>query len=64
MFHAGEYTLERNITIFRVVPIARTNMVCSGNEDTLSECRYSGVDGNPSCDHYSDIFIRCIGKTY
>ena len=50
--------------ILRVVPIARTNMVCSGNENTLSECRYSGVDGNPSCEHDFDILVDCIGKNY
>jgi hypothetical protein len=46
-------------TILRVVPIARTNMVCSGNENALSECRYSRVDGNPSCKHNYDILIGC-----
>ena len=49
--------------IFSVVPIARTNMMCTGNEDTLSECRYSGVDGNRNCDHSYDIIVSCIGKS-
>ena len=39
-------------------------MVCNGNENTLSECRYSGVDGNPDCDHSYDIIVGCIGKSY
>ena len=63
---AGRLYVESNYTnkLFSVVPIARTNMMCNGNEDTLSECRYNGVDGNPDCDHKFDIFIRCTGKSY
>ena len=62
---AGRLYVESNFTnILRVVPIARTNMVCNGNENTLSECRYNGVDGNPDCDHFYDILISCDGKRY
>ena len=62
---AGVIYLQSNLTvIYRVVPIARTNIVCNGNEDTLSECRYSGGDGNPACDHSYDIIVRCVGKIY
>ena len=49
--------------ILRVVPIARTNMVCTGDEDTISQCEYSGIDGNPDCDHSYDIIVDCIGKS-
>ena len=62
---AGTVYVQRNFTIIhRVVPIAWTNMVCTGNEDTISECRYSGVDGNLNCDHSYDIALRCNGKIY
>ena len=61
---AGRLYVESYFTnnILRVVPIARTNIVCSGNENTLSECRYNGVDGNSACEHNFDILIRCDGK--
>ena len=63
---AGTVFVERNFTgiILHIVPIARTNMVCTGNENTLSQCGYSGVDGNPDCDHSYDIIVDCIGKSY
>ena len=56
--------VERDLDyLLSLVPIAQTNMMCTGNEDTLSECRYSGADGNPACDHTYDILVDCIGKS-
>ena len=65
-FCAGIVYVERNFTnnILRVVPIARTNMVCIGNEDTISQCDFNGATGNPNCDHSYDIIVDCIGKSY
>ena len=57
--------MQDNFTIIlRVIPIAWTNIMCTGNEDTLSECRYSGVAGNPACNHSYDIVVSCLGEYY
>lgn len=45
-----------------LVPITRTNMVCSGFENALSECSFNGADGNSLCDHSDDIILICIRK--
>ena len=58
--------LESNIidVIFSVVPITRTNIFCSGFENTISECSYEGVNGDTSCRHKDDIFIVCNRKLF
>ena len=45
-----------------LIPITRTNMVCTGFETAISECLFDGVTGNPDCDHPDDIFILCHCK--
>ena len=42
-----------------LVPIRRTNVVCAGNEDSLSECSFNGADGDPTCTHRDDVIIMC-----
>ena len=45
-----------------LIPITRTNMVCTGTEDAISECDFDGGTGNPDCDHLDDIIVVCSGK--
>ena len=42
-----------------LIPITRTNMMCSGLENALSECSFNGTNGNPDCDHSDDIITFC-----
>ena len=42
------------------VPITLTQMVCNGNELTISECQSQGVDGESDCTHEDDLIISCI----
>ena len=44
-----------------VVPIGITDLVCTGNETTLSECSFNIYDGN-ECDHIHDIIVNCNRK--
>ena len=48
--------------ILHPVPITRTNMMCTGLENAISECIFDGVDGNLDCDHSDDIIILCTCK--
>ena len=61
---AGTGHVEKDISdyIFHPVPITQTNMVCTGLENAISECKSDGNTGNPDCDHYDDIFIYCSRK--
>ena len=45
-----------------VVPIALTDMTCSGDETAISECSYKVVSGNNACNHMDDIMVHCFGK--
>ena len=47
--------------ILRVVPIALTNVMCTGNETTISECSFDIYDDN-ECDHFDDVIVNCIRK--
>ena len=47
-----------------VVPIAWTNMMCTGAEDSLSQCSFDGVDGDPTCTHADDIILVCTCKQF
>ena len=49
-------------TFISIVPITRTNMVCTGTEVTISECSFDGVDGDPFCDHGDDLIVVCSCK--
>ena len=45
-----------------LVPIRLTNVVCAGNETSLSDCSFDGVNGDPTCTHADDVIIRCFCK--
>ena len=45
-----------------VVPIALTNMTCTGDVNTISECSYDEVDADYGCTHREDIIVGCYGK--
>ena len=47
-----------------VVPITQTNMICTGAEDSLSQCSFDGVDGDPTCTHEDDIILVCTRKQF
>lgn len=47
--------------ILPVVPIALTDVVCTGNETALSECSFNIYDGN-ECDHNKDVIVNCNSK--
>lgn len=44
-----------------LVPIRKTNVMCVGNENSLSECSFDGSDGDPTCTHRDDVIITCAG---
>ena len=44
-----------------VVPIGITDLVCTGNETTLSECSFNIYDDN-ECDHIHDVIVNCNRK--
>ena len=44
------------------MPIRLTNVVCVGNETSLSECSFDGVNGDPTCTHGDDVIISCVCK--
>ena len=44
-----------------LVPIQQTNMMCNGNESSLSECTFDGLDGDHTCTHEDDAIVFCIG---
>ena len=60
--------MEKNFTNYtgrlRIVPTAWTNVVCDGDESTLSDCYHihDGDVGYQACDHGYDIYISCICK--
>ena len=60
----GVLYTERDFTFVLdgLVPVRRTNMVCAGNETSLSECTFDGADGDMTCTHQNDIIIVCAGK--
>ena len=51
--------------LFRhLVPIKRTNVVCGGDESSLSECVFDGPEGDETCEHEDDIIIICKGEGF
>ena len=53
----------RFTTRIPIVPTVWTELICTGSEDTLSECDSTPVaEGYPVCDHDQDIFIGCTGE--
>ena len=58
---AGTVHPESFYSILPVVPIALTNVMCTGNETTISECSFDIYDDN-ECDHSSDVIVNCIRK--
>ena len=55
--------MEKDIDgVFYPVPIARTNVMCTGLENAVSKCGFDGCTGNPDCDHFDDIFIYSSRK--
>ena len=58
--------MEKNFTnhtgLLPIVPTAWTNIVCDGDENTLSDCYHihDGDVGYQACDHGYDIYISCI----
>ena len=36
------------------------NLMCTGSESRLVDCRHSGL-GNHNCDHSDDAGVRCPG---
>ena len=57
----GAMYIERNLrgTLGDLVPIRRTNMMCVGNELSISECSFDGGDGDDTCTHADDVIIIC-----
>ena len=49
---------------FLLIPITRTNMECSGFENTISECYFEGFDGDLTCAHGDDVFVICDRKLF
>ena len=62
--HTGSVFVESDTggILQTIVPITRTNMMCTGFEDAISQCSFDGVDGDPTCDHTDDIVLVCSGK--
>ena len=50
------------IVLEDLVPIRLTNVVCAGNETSLSECSFDGVNGDPTCTHADDVIVGCLCK--
>jgi deleted-in-malignant-brain-tumors protein 1 len=44
------------------MPILLDDVICFGNEITLSQCLFPPV-GQHNCRHYEDAGVRCYGKS-
>ena len=67
MFHISGllYTeLTLDVLLLHLVPIKRTNVVCRGNESSLSECMFDGPEGDETCGHKNDSIIICKGDGF
>ena len=61
--YTGEASVESDYSFsLPLIPITRTNMMCSGLENALSECSFNGTNGNPDCDHSDDMLVICECK--
>ena len=65
IFIAGIFFTENDYSFLLdgLVPIRRTNVVCTGNETSFSECYFDGADGDETCTHENDAIVACIGNT-
>ena len=45
-----------------VVPISWNNVMCTGTENTLTECSYSQISGAHSCSHGDDAIVECLSS--
>ena len=36
--------------------------MCTGNEDSLSQCSFDRAGGDQTCTHENDIIIVCVGR--
>lgn len=64
IFNTGVLLTENDLNILfdGLLPIKRTNVVCTGGESLLSDCSFNGVDGDPNCTHQNDVIVVCAGK--
>ena len=53
-----------DLHLLHLVPIKRTNVVCRGDESSLSECMFDGPEGDETCEHEDDIIIICKGEGF
>ena len=42
-----------------VVPIIWTNLMCVGNEESITNCSYTELDENHDCRHTTNIIVDC-----
>ena len=45
-----------------VVPIIWTNLMCEGNEESITNCSYSELDENHNCIQDNNIIVSCYCK--
>ena len=62
VYTAGAEVLFENQFGTSVIPIFLDQVVCSGTESSLLDCRRNTVLGLPTCDHSQDVGVRCRGK--
>ena len=43
--------------VMKAVPIIWTNLICVGNEESLTNCNYTELDENHNCVQNDDIII-------
>ena len=65
IFIAGTLSTENDhsFALDGLVPIRRTNVVCTGNETSFSECSFDGADGDETCTHEKDVILACTGNS-
>ena len=45
-----------------VVPIIWTNLMCVGNEESITNCSYTELDENNNCIQDNNIMVSCYCK--
>ena len=45
-----------------VIPISWNNVMCTGAENTLTECSHSQISGAHSCSHGDDAIVQCLSS--
>ena len=48
--------------VLPVVPISWNNVMCTGTENTLTECSHSQISGAHSCSHGDDAVVECLSS--